>query len=143
MVREMLSEDINVEVDETEEGAEEKKRRVGLTASSFYEALTALLQAQAKITDRSEVVVPPTVLIAEVEGQLVVHLCQGGIGDVIFTTSGMGIGEDVDDAFTSLIEKVQRAVEDKRKAKFSDIDELMKKGGGVLRRVKSKKREAG
>lgn len=143
MVREALTDDINIEMDETEEGTEEKKRRVGLTAAAFYEALLALLQAQAKITDDEQLALPPTLLIAEVDGQMTVHICEGRQEETIYTALESGIGGDLDEAFTALIEKVQKSVEDKRRTKFSDIDELMKKGGSVLRRVKSKKKDAG
>lgn len=145
MARETVNEDIGIEMEDADESGEsgDKKKRTGLTANSFYEALKALGQANARLGGQGDTS-PPIVLIAEVDGRFQVHLAgEASLDSIIHDTAAIGTGDDVDEAFAVLIENIQKVVEDKRKSRFSDIDELMKKGSAILRRVKSKKRDGG
>lgn len=135
----MESEGISIEVDDTEGEVEERRRRGGLTVHDFYEAIRSLIKVRAALKGTNYW--SPDILISSTGSTCQVLLLDPTDSDPKRAREEAicGLGADVNEAFSDLIETVAKEVEELRKAKANEIDELMKRGNNIVRRMRKKK----
>lgn len=122
-----------------EAAVEEPKKKRNEPLQKYYEALEALLEAQARLEDPRFVgdISPPIVLIASDGGRFEISYYKS-IAKLPNDPEHMGVGESADEAFSMLLESVKDHVEAVRKKAMSGIDQLLRKGGAAARRGKKK-----